>query len=985
MASSSSSIRKQQSLARVAALGPYAGVDHHQSAAAELDPAVRATTPLTALERELRSKASDDSIGAVVATRPDAEYLTRKRERRRSMVSNTTTTSRGRSHQPGGPRPRRTSMESERSRNRAKLVSSSVSSYTYSSDSPSPSQEESAGRAYLYEQLERQRAKLALGGGGGGDSNSVAIDDSDDHDDRRARHRRSSAVLRPSHGNAQASSFKAKSEAGYYLGNSSTREKRRQSRAYPPMVRTGFDEVPHWAADAMKAVVLDNKQSSSSSSSSRSSRYHHDKSSSSRRSSTTTITVPSPYPGQEPTTPSTTTSTKPRSRKRRGAVSARSVSGATTDDQEDDARSTHSGYSRYSTATYPHYPRGGGDYNNNPYHSAAKRTSWRPSSGVDSSRARDLAAAAEQQRKLEQEQETVRELERELERVEREREAEREREREREHRRRQKQKQKEVLRVDSVEFEMYSPPSPAGTTTVATPATATATAASTPKSATPRSPIYDVPGTKSRRSTGSSRPATAIYLPPSQEPAASFDVVGVYRTETVAKHELEPVDVLNKSNFLDGEVYDNSYENTAVASPDSHSNHHRRSRRYSRDPAAAEPRPASRSSCRSLSPSRMLEKGVEFKDRVHEALHDFKEDQKARAGIIPPDPNREYPSWYNTHPRGEKREHREHHHHRREEVEGRPPQQQRRRVRRNSLQQQQQQQPPPPPQFATVLTSSPDPASSPTPPQSASASFAGRMASANTTSSSPQHRATPYRAEMANEAMPQQLNDMAHAPPATSRQDQERQELFCRATRRGGRPESFLRRPGGGAEVRQQAVTENPSMALRMRAQEKINNEKRLSGLDFGFGGSNNNEGSSNISRLDSLHMPRSSNNAAATANAAVPESHRRSFFAPQWMQQQQQKQEKEQQRLPVEVVDDNNEPSLPKPAESVVSDFSFVAGQSEKLDVPPQRPLYAPSSKRDDRHGLPSQSPSPPAIGVGGGGARRLRRTNGVSISQLR
>lgn len=979
MVSSSNSVRKQQSLARVAVLGPYAGVvDQSAAAAAALDPAVRTTTPLTALERELRGQASSDSIGAVVATRPDAEELTRKRERRRSLVSNSTTATGGggggdggrrAAAAAGGPRPCRTSMESERSRNRAKLVSlSSASSYSYSSDSPpSLTQEESVGRAYFYEQLARQRAEIDLRGGGGRCSTAV-VDDSDYDSDYDSKGRRRSAVLRPTHGNAQSSSsFKAKSEAGYYLSSSmgnSTRDKRRQSRAYPPMVQNGFDEVPHWASDAMKGVVLSNGDRKSSHSSRH---HHHDSRSSGRRSSTATVTVPSSYPEREPKTPSTaTTATEPRRRKRRGAVSAKSVSGA-TDDQEDNARSAHSGYSRYSTATYSHYPRGGPDYN--PYYSSTpKRTSWRPSSGVDSSRARDLAAAAELQRKLELEQERVRELER-----------EREHEMEREHRRRQKQKQKEIVRVDSVEFEMCSPPSPAGTPSAA-PAATTATATTTPKSATPRSPVYDLPSTKSRRSSRSSWPVTAIYLP-SQEPAASFDVVSMYRTETVAKHELEPVEVLSKSNFLDGEVYDNSHEDTAAAAaPEPSSGHHRRSRRYSRGTTA------SRSSRRGCSPARMLEKGVEFKDRVHEALHNFKEDQKARAGIIPPDPNREYYSYYNTHPR-ERREHRapekRGHRHHEEKEEVRPHQ--RRRVRRSSLQ---QHQPQPAPIPATVAEPT---SSSHSHSRSASSSFAGRVASANTsTSNSPQQqqpqRTTPYRVEMASEAMPE-VNDVVHAPPVTSRQDQERQELFCRATRRGGRPEHFLRQPGGssgGGEVRQRAVTENPGLALRMRAQEKINNEQRLSKLDFGLSGSNDSVGHHNngggMARLGSLYMPRSSNNAATAANAAVPESHRRSFFAPHWMQQQ-------QQHLP---VGGDDEPSLPKPAESVVSELSFVAGQPEKLDVPPQRPLYAPSSSsisRDDRRDLPSQSPSPPAWGGSGGssGARRLRRAGDVSISQMR
>ncbi|KAK7951203.1 uncharacterized protein PG986_006931 [Apiospora aurea] len=450
MVSSSNSIRKQQSLARVAVLGPYAGIDQPDV----LDPAVRTTTPLTALENELRGKSSNDSIGAVVATRPDAEELTRKRERRRSIVSSTNghsgsngaaaaaaaaaAVAAGRGRRDSSSRhsvkPRRTSLESVRSRDRASLLAESVTSSSSNSHSYSPESSshtlESAGREYFYEQLALKRAEAASCGG-----DSSAILDDSDHDRQSLR---SSAVLRPVQGNAQ--SFKAKSEAGYYLGSGS-REKRRQSRAYPPMVRNSIlGDMPEWSSDAMKGINLskDKRPSSSTSSSS----HHHDRSR--RRSSAATVIAASSHmEQQEPKTPTE----KPRGRKRRGAVSTRSssVSGATND--QDDAKSAYSGY---STATYSHYPRGEGY----PYHSAAgKRTSWRLSSGVESTRAQDLAAVADDlQRQLAHEKKKVRELER---------------EREREHRRRQKREQKEVLRVDSVDFEMCSPPPAASNTAAA--------------------------------------------------------------------------------------------------------------------------------------------------------------------------------------------------------------------------------------------------------------------------------------------------------------------------------------------------------------------------------------------------------------------------------------------------------------------------------------------------------------------------------------
>ncbi|KAK8055329.1 hypothetical protein PG993_000556 [Apiospora rasikravindrae] len=852
MVSSSNSTRKQQSLARVAVLGPYAGIDQPDV----LDPAVRTTTPLTALENELRGRSSNDSIGAVVATRPDAEVLTRKRERRRSIVSSVTSHGGGssgaaaaaaagrgrRSESRHSVKPRRTSIESVRSRDRASLLadsvtSSSSNSHSHSSESPSPTLE-AAGRQYLYDQLELSRAegKAAKAALCGGDSSAV-IEDSD-HERQSCR---ISAVLRPSQGNAR--SFKAKSEAGYYFSNDS-REKRRQSRAYPPMVQNCFFDLPQWASSAMEGVDLSNdKQPPSSSSSS----HLHDRSGRrSTRSSTATVTATSIMKQQDSKTPTE----KPRGRKRRGAVSTKSVSGA-TDDQED----AKSAYSGYSTATFSHYPRGEG----NPYCSApGKRTSWRLSSGVESSRAQDLAAVVDLERKLEQTQEKVRELER---------ERDRERERERERRRRQKQKQKEILRVDSVNFEMCSPPA---TTT-------------TPRSPVPQSPIYDMPTTKSRRMSCSSRPMTAVYSPPSQEPAASFDVVGVYRTETVAKHELEPVDVLSRSNFLDGKVYDNSNDADMVAAPEP-SDHHRRSRRYSRGPTTTTTtRSESRSSCRSLSPARMLEKSAELADRMSVALHDFKEDQKARAGIIPPDPNREYPSFYNgygTQSR-EMRDHRapeQREHHRRPQEDG-DRHHQRHRVRRSSLQQQQQpSQTAPAPAVAVEPPSSPSSSSASSQP--ASSSFASRMAASANTSGpqQKQRRISAYRPEKASETMPH-LNDVAQVAPVT-RREQERQELFCRSTQRGGRPEHFLRQPGVGNSsdsdgVRQQqkaapptAMAESPSAALRLRTQEKINGQ-RLSGLDYDF-----DKNSSSINRLDSLCLPRS-NKAAATANASVPESHR--------------------------------------------------------------------------------------------------------------
>ncbi|KAK7951204.1 uncharacterized protein PG986_006932 [Apiospora aurea] len=394
----------------------------------------------------------------------------------------------------------------------------------------------------------------------------------------------------------------------------------------------------------------------------------------------------------------------------------------------------------------------------------------------------------------------------------------------------------------------------------------------------------------------SPRPVTAIYSPPSQEPAASFDVIGVYRTETLAKNELEPVAALSKSNFLDGEVYDNSNDVDMVSAPEP-SDHHRRSRRCSRGSTATAARSGSRSSCRSLSPARMLEKSAEYKDRFSVAFHDLKEDQKARAGIIPPDPNRVYPSYYNGYgarPQ-ERREHRapeqREHHHRQHKEEG-DRHHQRRRTRRISLQ---QQQPPPPSQTApvpTIVAQSPSSSSSSSsPPPAPSSSFASRMAASANASGlqQKQRRMSAYRPEKANEAIPYP-NDVAHAAPVTSRREQERQELFCRATQRGGRPEHFLRQPGvgvgsAGGDIRQQQKTapatatatapvmvENPSAALCHRAQEKINGQ-RPSAPDFDRSRRN----SSSIDRFDSLYLPRS-NKAAATANAAVPESHRQSF-----------------------------------------------------------------------------------------------------------
>ncbi|KAK8050440.1 hypothetical protein PG994_012170 [Apiospora phragmitis] len=805
MVSSSNSIRKRQSLAWVAMLGPYACVDQPEMR----DPAARAMTPLTAvLEQGLRGRGSNDSISAVVATRPDAEELTRKRERRRSTVSSATSCGADRGRQPGrrqSGRSRRTSIESERSRDRATLVTGSVTSsspYSHLSESPSPTLE-SAGRQYLTEQLERRRAEIALCGGGG-DGSSAVVDDSI-HD---CRNRRRSAVLRPTDGNVQP--YKARSEAAYYPSSGGGRDTRRKSRTYPPVVQTGFDEIPHWASDAMKGLVLSGGDKPSSDS------RRHDKSS--RRSSTATVMAPTSYLEQVPKTPTT----EPRGRKRRGSVSAKSISGAT--DDRDDTKSTYSGYSAYSTATFSHYPRGDG----NPYYSATKRTSWRPSSGVESSRARYLAAAADRQRKLEQEQERVRQLER-----------ARERGRERERRQPQKQTQKEVLRVDSVNFDMCSPPSPAATTTTATTTT--------------------------------------------------------------------PMSV---------------------------------------------------------------------------ALHDFKEDQKVRAGLTPPDPAKDYSSYYYKHHRERKREYRapeQREHHQEEEVRHH----QHRRTRRSSLQQQATT-PPPPPESTPVPTTSAEPPSSPSPRES----FAGRMASGNTSSSQQkkQHHVSAYRPAMASETIPQ-LNNIVHTAPAATRQDQERRELFCRATRRGGRPEQFLRQPGSGSaggDARQPAkvtMAENPSAALRLRAQENIKGQ-RQEGLGSGLNKDSGTRGPQNdggITRLDSLYLPRN-NNAAATAN-----SYRRSFFEPQWTWQQQQQQchqQPQRSRLPTEA----DEPSaLPNPAASVVSvssDFSFVPGQPEKLDVPPQRSLYAPGGI-DDRYGLPSQSPSPPARG-GGGSARRLRRTGDINFAQI-
>ncbi|KAK6864099.1 hypothetical protein PG995_000627 [Apiospora arundinis] len=962
MVSSSNSIRKRQSLARVAVLGAYAGVDQLSMKGLLEDPAERATTPLTALEKELRGKASNDSIGAVVATRPDAVELTKNRERRRSNVSASSyggTNSRGQ-YRPAPtvttapaapavrgtssgrkPRTRRTSLESHRSQDRASSHGrsvSAVSSARYSSSSSSPPLEaELADQKHLLQIRERQRAETALYDGG----SSAVVDDSDYGYDSRGRRR--STVLRPTHGNT--SSSKAKSEAGYYPSSSSRDKSRRQSRAYPPMLQSCFNETPQWAADTMKGVNMGNDDNRRSSSSYGSHRYDN----SSRRSSTATVTAVPRFMEQEPKTPTA----KSRSRKHR---SAKSVSGATDNKTDDeDARSVYSGY---STATYSHYPR----YDHNPYDSVGKRTSWRASSGVDSSRARDLAAAAEQQRNLDEEQER-----------ERERRKEQEQEKEREYRRLQKQRQRETLRVDSTVFEMCIPSTPdvAAADPVATGATATAT----PKSAGHGSPIYDLPSTKSRRTSHSSRPTTAIYSP-SQEPASSFNVIGVYRTETLSKNALEPVGIMSKSDFLEGEVYDNSRDHVAAAaaalegSSANHDHRSRSSRQWSRDVATTattgRSRRGSRASSRSISPLRIMEAGTELKNRMSVAMHDFKEDQKARAGIIPPDPKRVYPSYYTQHhrERSEHRDSRQQEPHPQQEGEERYHRH--RRTRRSSLQQQQQ------PQQPAEVSPSPSP---PSASQSSGASFAGRMALADTNMDSLrqqyqrlQNRTSTYRPEMASDSVAQ-LKDVA---PITSRRDQERHDLFYNTSRRGGSSGPITRRPVGGGSgsdappaIPTATAPESSSTPRRPRAREDKVNEQGLHGLDFGFGGENDkslsdnssvprdDDGRGGLSRLDSLYLPRHNNAAASAANAAVPESHRQSFFVSEYSKQQQQ-----QQHPPLEA----KRPSSPNPAPSVVSDFSFVAGQPEKLDVPQYRPRYAPyiSGIADDRRALPSQSPSP-------------------------
>ncbi|KAK8095646.1 hypothetical protein PG999_013668 [Apiospora kogelbergensis] len=940
------STRNGQSLARVAALGPYARVDQMS---------------------ELRGKASNDSIVAVVATRPDAEELTaRRRERRRSTVSSSShgdfVGSRGRlstatvstgpttpyakdcsSTSSRKPRARRDSVGSDGSytRDRASLlsgsISGSISSARYSPSLPSPPPEQDRFS-------ERRRTEQALCG----DGDSSAVVNGRGYHDRRGR-QLTGGVLRPTHGNTPySSSPKAKSETGHYLGGSSRRDdSRRQSRAYPPRAPNPFDEVAEWAVDALKGVPMvagDNKRSSSSHSS-----RHHD-SRNGRRSSTATMKNLPSFLEQEPNTPTS----RPRGRKNRSVLNGpKSVSGATNNKYDaEDVKSTYSGY---SNATYAHNPR----YDTNPYYSTSKRTSQLSNSGVGSSRAhdlyRDLTAAADYQRKMEQEQE-------------KEREQEREREREREHRRRQKQKQKEILRVDSVDFEMYSIP--------------------TPKSAVPESPVYDVPSTNSRKTWRSSRATTTVNSP-SQEPASSFNVVGVYRTETLSKSELEPLGILNKSNFMDGEVYDNSND---------HDHRSRHSRQYSRDVKTTDASwRGSRASSRSLSPARIMEAGAEFKNRISVVMHDFKEDQKARARLIPPDPERDYYPYYKHHRERretqDSREHRDsrqhrastghrdsrrHEHYPQKEEEERHNH--RRRTHRNSLQQRQIKKPALTAPTAAEATTSPSP--SPYVLRPADSSFTGRMtsASASTESSRRQqrHQHSPYAYKSAKAS--DTIAQLSDAAPVTSRRDQERQELFCHASRRGGSSEHFLRRPAGGSGSETQPVVPTTG------AQEKAH-DQGLSGLNFGF--KNNNDeipaddqhrnDTGGLSRLDSLYLPRRNSNVAANStNAELP---RRSFFEPKWMQQMTQP-----QRLPVK----DTRSSLPNPAASVVSDFSFVTGKPEKLDVSQQRRPYAPYSGSriaDDRRTLPSQSPPPPPVPAkgGSGASRRLRRTGDIDISQVR